>query len=335
MKFATLPDGGRDGRLLLVSRDLRHAVDAAPVAATLLDVLERWDEVAPSLYTRYEILNAGREPAAFSFDPAACAAPLPRSPQWCDASAFLNHGRLMEQAFNTPPIPEFDTVPVMYQGASDDFLGPASDVPLPDEADGIDFEGEFGVVVGRVPMGVSAAQALTHVRLVVQLNDWSLRAFGPREMRSGFGFLQAKPSTSFAPVAITPDELGNDWRDGRVHLSLHVEWNGGWFGHPHGREMNFGFGELIAHAARTRSLSAGSIVGSGTVSNADRRAGSACIAERRVIEMIDQGGAQTGFMRFGDRVRMTARDDEGGAPFGAIDQRVVYAPRAGAKEDRS
>jgi fumarylacetoacetate (FAA) hydrolase len=335
MKFATLPDGGADGRLLLVSRDLRHAVDAAPIATTLLDALERWDDVAPGLYTRYQTLNAGRDPTARPFDPAACAAPLPRSPQWCDGSAFLNHGRLMEQAFNTPPIPEFDTVPVMYQGASDDFLGPASDVPLPDEADGIDFEGEFGVVVGRVPMGVSAGEALKHIRLIVQINDWSLRAFGPREMRSGFGFLQAKPSTSFAPVAITPDELGGNWRDGRVHLGLHVEWNGHWFGHPHGREMNFGFGDLIAHAARTRCLSAGSIVGSGTVSNADRNAGSACIAERRVIEMIDKGAAQTAFMRFGDRVRMTARDDGGGAPFGTIDQRVVRAPHADAQEERA
>ncbi|MGN4068967.1 fumarylacetoacetate hydrolase family protein [Burkholderia gladioli] len=325
MKFATLPDGSADGRLLLVSRDLRHAVEAEPVAKTLLDALERWDDVAESLQARYDDLNAGRLPEARPFDPTACAAPLPRSPQWCDGSAFLNHGRLMEQAFNTPPIPEFDTVPVMYQGASDDFLGPSSDVPLPDEAHGIDFEGEFGVVVAPVPMGTSAAGTLERVRLIVQLNDWSLRAFGPREMKTGFGFLQAKPSTSFAPVAITPDELGENWRDGRVHLELHVEWNGDGFGRPHGREMNFGFGELIAHAARTRRLSAGTIVGSGTVSNASRGAGSACIAERRVIEMIDEGSARTRFMRFGDRVRMTARDDAGGAPFGTIDQRVVQA----------
>ncbi|QCP49641.1 fumarylacetoacetate hydrolase family protein [Trinickia violacea] len=335
MKFATLPEGGVDGCLLLVSRDLSHAVETAPIARTLLDALERWDEVAPELQARYEALNAGRMPDARPFHPAACAAPLPRSPQWCDGSAFLNHGRLMEQAFNTPPIPEFDTVPVMYQGASDDFLGPASDVPLPDEAHGIDFEGEFGVVVGRVPMGVSAADALEQVRLIVQLNDWSLRAFGPREMKTGFGFLQAKPSTSFAPVAVTPDELGEYWRDGRVHLALHVEWNDRWFGHPHGREMNFGFGELVAHAARTRRLSVGTIVGSGTVSNADRKAGSACIAERRVIEMIDDGSAHTSFMRFGDRVRMTARDEEGGAPFGTIDQRVVRASRADDEEASS
>ncbi|HTH74433.1 MAG TPA: fumarylacetoacetate hydrolase family protein [Trinickia sp.] len=334
MKFATLPDGGAQGRLMLVSRDLRHAAQASPIAATLLDALERWDEVATGLQARYDALNAGWLPEAQPFDPSACAAPLPRSPQWCDASAFLNHGRLMEQAFNTPPIPEFDTVPVMYQGASDDFLGPTIDVPMPDEVDGIDFEGEFGVIVASVPMGASVSDAMRRIRLIVQLNDWSLRAFGPREMKTGFGFLQAKPSTSFAAVAVTPDELGEHWRDGRVHLTLDVEWNDRWFGHPHGREMNFGFGELIAHAARTRRLSAGTIVGSGTVSNVSRDAGSACIAERRVIEMIDEGGARTGFMRFGDRVRMTARDDSGQAPFGSIDQRVVRAPSSGAQEPR-
>lgn len=322
MKLATLR-GRRDGTLLVVSRDLRHAVKATGIADTLLDAIERWAQVAPRLQTLYEELNDGRAAETFPFDPTACAAPLPRSPQWCDGSAFLNHGRLMERAFDTPPIPEFDTVPVMYQGASDDFLGPTEDVPLPDERDGIDFEGEFGVIVDGVPMGVSATDAVKHIRLVVQINDWSLRGFGPREMRSGFGFLQAKPSTSFAPVALTPDELGNEWRDARVHLRLHVEWNGQWFGYPNGGEMNFGFGELIAHAARTRRLSAGTVIGSGTVSNVDRAAGAACIAERRVIEIVDEGQARTAFMRFGDRVRMTARDQAGRAPFGAIDQRVV------------
>jgi len=315
MKLATLR-GDRDGTLLLVSRDLRYAVKAHGIAGTLLEAIERWAEVAPQLQALYEALNHGRAAEVFAFDPAACAAPLPRSPQWCDGSAFLNHGRLMERAFNTAPIPEFDTVPVMYQGASDDFLGSTDDVPLPDECDGIDFEGEFGVIVDGVPMSTSATDAMKHIRLVVQINDWSLR---------GFGFLQAKPSTSFAPVALTPDELGTTWCDGRVHLRLHVEWNGNWFGHPCGREMNFSFGDLIAHAARTRRLSAGTIIGSGTVSNVDAKAGSACIAERRVIEILDQGQARTAFMRFGDRVRMTARDEEGGAPFGVIDQRVVSA----------
>jgi fumarylacetoacetate (FAA) hydrolase len=236
----------------------------------------------------------------------------------------------MQRAFNTEPIPDFETIPVMYQGASDDFLGPQDPVPLPDEALGIDFEGEFGVIVGPVAMGATPAQALDAVRLLVQLNDWSLRALGPREMKSGFGFLQAKPSTSFAPVAVTPDELGDAWRDGRVHLELEVEWNGQAFGRPNGREMNFGFGELVAHAARTRKLGAGAIVGSGTVSNAAREAGSACIAERRVIEIIDHGEARTAFMRFGDRVRMQARAPGGGLPFGVIEQEVVrsQAPKA-------
>jgi fumarylacetoacetate (FAA) hydrolase len=326
MRFATLKDGTPDGRLVVVSNDLRQAVAALHIAPNLLDALQRWDAVRRPLQDLSEALNAGRAEGAFGFDASACAAPLPRGPQWLDGSAFLNHGRLMERAFNTPPIPDFDAVPVMYQGASDDFLGPHDDVPLPSEDDGIDFEGEFGVVCGAVPMGVSPADALGCVRLVVQINDWSLRALGPREMKSGFGFLQAKPSTAFAPLAVTPDELGDAWQEGRVHLNLHVQWNGERFGEPNGREMNFGFGDLVAHAARTRRLSAGTIVGSGTVSNVARSAGSACIAERRVIEKIDCGEIRTGFMRFGDRVRMQARLDDGrDGPFGVIDQRVVRA----------
>jgi fumarylacetoacetate (FAA) hydrolase len=326
MKLASLKNDSPDGRLIVVSRDLTRAVPADGVATSLLEALQRWDEVSTALRELSERLNSGAVPQTFAFDPAACAAPLPRSPQWLDASAFLNHGHLMEQAFNTPPIPGFDTIPVMYQGASDDFLGPLDDVPLPDEADGIDFEGEFGVVCGPVPMAVSAQAALECVRLVVQINDWSLRSFGPREMKTGFGFLQAKPSTSFAPVAVTPDELGHAWRDGRVHMPLHVQWNGERFGEPHGSEMNFHFGQLIAHAARTRRLTAGCIIGSGTVSNVSRAAGSACIAERRVIEKIDQGEIRTAFMKFNDRVRMQALFDDGRVgPFGVIEQRVVKA----------
>lgn len=326
MKLATLKDGTLDGRLVIVSADRRRAVAAAGTATSLLDALQRWDAVEAALRALSDSLDAGRCSDAFDFDPRRCAAPLPRAPQWLDGSAFLNHGRLMEQAFNTPPIPDFDTVPVMYQGASDDLLGPHDDVPLPTEADGIDFEGEFGVVCGPVPMAATPAEALAAVRLVVQINDWSLRTLGPREMKTGFGFLQAKPSTAFAPVAVTPDELGDAWRDGRVQMKLQVQWNGERFGEPHGGEMNFGFGDLVAHAARTRRLTAGCIVGSGTVSNRSRAAGSACIAERRVIEKIDQGEIRTGFMRFGDRVRMQATFDDGrDGPFGVIDQRVVKA----------
>lgn len=323
MKLATLDTGAADGRLLVVSRDLASAADAWHIAPTLLDALQRWDAVHAALWQLSQELDAGSVDDAMPFDPSRCAAPLPRCPQWLDGSAFLAHGRLMQRAFGTPPIPDFETVPLLYQGASDDFLGPCSDVPLPDEADQIDVEGEFGVIVGDVQMAANATEALESVRLLVQINDWSLRRYGPREMAAGFGFVQAKPSTSFAPVAITPDELGNAWRDGRVQLRLQVERNGFWMGHPHGGEMAFSFGELIAHAARTRRLRAGTIVGSGTVSNTTDLVGETCIAERRMREIIEQGRAQTPFLGFGDRIRMTALDHTGNAPFGSIDQSVI------------
>jgi len=323
MRLATLNDGSLDGRLILVSQDGRHATTAP--ATALIGALQHWTQAEPALRACAAALEAGKA-STFEFDPRRCSAPLPRAPQWLDASAFLNHGRLMETAFGTPPIPDFDTVPVMYQGASDDFLGPHADVPLPSEADGIDFEGEFGVIVDEVAMGAGPTEALAAVRLVVQLNDWSLRALGQREVRTGFGFLQAKPSTAFAPCAVTPDELGSAWDAGRLRLRLHIEWNGERFGEPSAAPMNFHFGQLIAHAARTRRLKAGTLIGSGTVSNIERAAGSACIAERRMIEKIDQGSIHTGFMRFGDRVRMEARFETGAAgPFGVLDQRVVQA----------
>lgn len=326
MKLATLKNDDLDCRLVVVSHDHRLAAAADGIAASLLDALQRWHQVAPALRDLGEQLNRGAVAQAFAFDPQQCAAPLPRCPQWLDGSAFLNHGRLMERAFNTPPIPDFETVPVMYQGASDDFLGPTDDVPLPDEAHGIDFEGEFAVVCGPVTMGVTPDAALQCIRLIVQVNDWSLRALGPHEMKTGFGFLQAKPSTAFAPIAVTPDELGDAWAGGRVCMPLHVAWNGERFGEPDGREMNFHFGQLIAHAARTRRLTAGTIIGSGTVSNVSRAAGSACIAERRVIEKIDEGAIRTGFMKYGDRVHMQAHFADGReGPFGSIDQRVVRA----------
>ncbi|CDF83731.1 fumarylacetoacetate hydrolase [Pseudomonas knackmussii B13] len=323
MKLATLNDGSRDGCLLVVSRDLQRAVDASGIAATLQAALDHWNAVEADLQRLYQRLNANDVGGAFDLDPARLAAPLPRAWQWLDGSCFLSHGELMQKAFNLEPIDGADSIPLMYQGASDDFLGPRADIPLPSEAHGIDFEGEFAVLVDAVPMGCTADQALRHVRLVLQLNDVSLRALAPREMKTGFGFLQAKPSSSFAPVAVTPDELGGAWREGRVHLPLSVEWNGEWFGHPHGGAMHFGFHQLIAHAAMTRRLSAGTLIGSGTVSNADRSVGSACIAERRAIETIAHGAPRTGFMRFGDRVRMEAKGEDGEPLFGAIDQRVV------------
>ena len=329
MKFATLSNHTLDGQLLLVSRDLQQACDASDLAPNLITALQNWDSVLAPLQQRYEALNAGTHPQTFGFDPAKCLAPLPRSPQWLDGSAFLNHGRLMEKAFSSPPPPLVETVPMMYQGASDDFLGPHADSPMATEADGIDFEGEYGVIVGPVPMAVTPDAALRCVRLLVQINDWSLRALGPHEMKTGFGFLQAKPSTAFAPVAVTPDELGDAWQDGRVHLNLRCDYNGQRFGEANGREMHFHFGQLVAHATRTRRLTAGCIVGSGTVSNVSRAAGSSCIAERRVIEMIDQGEAKTGYMKFGDRIRMQAQYPDGRAgPFGVIDQRVVQATSA-------
>jgi fumarylacetoacetate (FAA) hydrolase len=324
VRFATLKNGSLDGRLVVVSRDGHRAVDAQHIAPSLLEALQNWDAVVPALQKLTESLERGFVAGEFPFDPSACMAPLPRSPQWLDGSAFLNHGHLMESAFNSPPIPHFDTIPVMYQGASDDFLGPYEDVPMMDESLSIDFEGEFAVVTGPVRMGATATESLSKIRLVMQANDWSLRALGPHEMKTGFGFLQAKPSTSFAPIAVTPDELAGAWRDGRVQMRLQVQWNGEMFGEPHGGEMNFDFGQLIAHAARTRRLSAGTIVGSGTVSNVSRSAGSACIAERRVIEIIDQGEVKTSFMKFGDQVRMQALFDDGSAgPFGVVNQKVV------------
>ncbi|WP_028631204.1 fumarylacetoacetate hydrolase family protein [Metapseudomonas resinovorans] len=323
MKLATLADGSRDGRLLLVSRDLTRAVDASDIAPTLQAAVDQWQRVEAGLLSRYDALNRGEAAGAFDFDPSRVMAPLPRAWQWLDGSCFLSHGELMQRAFHLDPIEGVETTPLMYQGAGDDFLGARQDIPLPSEAHGIDFEGEFAVLVDEVPMGCTAEQALAHIRLVLQVNDVSLRALAPREMKTGFGFVQAKSSSSFAPVAVTPDELGDAWRDGRVHLPLEVEWNGQWFGHPHGGAMHFGFHQLIAHAALTRRLGAGSILGSGTVSNADRSLGSACIAERRAIEMIEHGAPRTGFMRFGDRVRMEARNADGSPLFGAIDQCVV------------
>ena len=325
MKFATYHDGSRDGQLWIVSRDLKQAVPATGIASSLLAAVEDWDRVSPQLAALSDRLNAGQEAFATPFAPERCLAPLPRAPQWLDASAFLNHGRLMDKAFDNPPNPDFETIPLIYQGASDDFRGPLAPVEFPDDRLMIDMEGEFGVILADVPMGTSAEDAIDHVRLLVQINDWSLRALGPREMRAGFGFLQAKPSTAFAPVAITPDEIGPHWSNGRVGLKLHVEINGRDVGRADGAEMHFSFDTLIAHCARTRRLTAGTVIGSGTVSNADRAAGSSCISEIRVIELLDEGAARTPFLTWGDRVRMEARLPDGSAPFGVIDQVVEQA----------
>jgi fumarylacetoacetate (FAA) hydrolase len=251
-------------------------------------------------------------------------APLPRAWQWLDGSAFTTHGELMQQAFNLPPI-ETDR-PLMYQGMSHRFLSGTENVPFPSESDGIDFEGEFGVVTGDVPMGCPVDKALAYVRLILMINDWSLRAIAPVEMKTGFGWVQAKPACSVAPFAVTPDELGANWRDGRVCLPLRVSVNGEWFGNPNGEAMPVGFDELISHAARTRDLPAGTIIGSVTVSNLNHAdVGSSCISERRAIEMIAGGTSMTTFLHFGDRVEMQAGETT--SPFGHINQRIIEANR--------
>jgi fumarylacetoacetate (FAA) hydrolase len=315
LRLATRDNGTPDGELVVVSADGARCLTVGGRWPNLLSAIAAWHIAEPEL--RQYNAEAGE-----SLDPTTLRAPLPRSWQWLDGSAFQAHADLMQVAFGTDPIPPGK--PLMYQGLSDRFYGPFDDVPFPDEALGIDFEGEFAVITDAVPMGTGAAEALGHIKLVVQLNDWSLRALAVEEMKTGFGWVQAKPACSIAPFTVTPDALGDGWRDGRVCLDLLVEWNGERFGAANGREMAYGFHELVAHAAATRDLVAGTIIGSGTVANAAyAEVGSSCISERRAIEIIAAGKPSTQFMRFGDRVRMEARTPAGGAPFGAIDQHIV------------
>lgn len=317
MRLATLENGRPDGELVVVSRDGARYL-AAP-GLNLLAAIEHWGTAEPDLRRLAEVLEAG---GGGNLDPARLRAPLPRSWQWLDGSAFGTHGELMQIAFNLPPV-DSDR-PLMYQGMSDRFYGPNDPVPFVDPAHGIDFEGEFGVIVDHVPMGTRAEDALRHIKLIVQINDWSLRAIAPVEMKTGFGWVQAKPPCSMAPFAVTPDALGSNWRDGRLHMDLTVEWNGARFGTASAASMDFGFHELIAHAALTRDLVAGTVIGSGTVSNPNyTEVGSSCISEVRAIEIIRDGKASTPFMGFGDRIRMEGRTADGTAPFGAIEQQVV------------
>lgn len=328
MKLASLKDGSRDGALVVVSRDLTRAVAAAAIVPTMQAALENWAEVEPALQALYRRLNLGDAAGAFDFDPAKAAAPLPRAYQFVDASAFLNHGNIMEEAYKLTVKKEAG-VPILIQRQGDDFLGACDDYPFPSEADSGDFEGEVAVVTDDVMMGVSPQAALSHVRLLLLFNDMSMRAHLFRELSMGFGFIQAKPATAFAPVAVTPDELGDAWRDGRVQLDLKVSRNGEWFGHPNGGEMDFGFGELLAHLAYNRNLRAGTVLGSGTFSNRNyREVGSACLAERRAIEVIAHGEARTPFLKFGERLRFEMLDGEGRSVFGAIDHRMVKAGSA-------
>ncbi|RIV87734.1 fumarylacetoacetate hydrolase family protein [Aurantiacibacter zhengii] len=317
MRLATLDNGTPDGALAVVSGDGERVLEIGAPAPTLIALMEDWDGGLAAVQSALVRLEAGEGAAPDKF-----CAPMPRSWQWLDGSAFDTHGKLMQIAFGLDPI-ETDR-PLMYQGMSDRFYGPTDDISFISEEDGIDFEGEFGVIVDAVPMGTSATDALRHIRLIVQINDWSLRAIAPIEMKTGFGWVQAKPACSAAPFAVTPDELGEDWRDGRVCLDLNIRWNGEQFGKANGREMAFGFHELVAHAARTRDLVAGTIIGSGTVSNAAyAEVGSSCISERRAIEMIERENASTMFMSFGDEIEMRALSATRDEPFGRIRQRVV------------
>jgi len=319
MRLATHATGTPDGELIVVSEDSSRYLPAANIASTLQAAIDNWAVAEPQLRGLADRLASGNGTPLAGLP---LAAPLPRAWQWLDGSAFRSHGELMETLFGTePPSPGR---PLMYQGLSHQFLSATADMPLPREEDGIDFEGEFGIITDFVPMGITAEDAMEHIKLIVQINDWSLRALAPIEMKTGFGWVQAKPACSVAPFAVTPDVLGAAWCDGRVHLPLTVDWNGKRFGNAVGGVMEFGFHELVAHAASTRALCAGTIIGSGTVSNSNfREVGSSCIAERRGIEMLDDGTPRTGFMRFGDTVRMESRLPDGSPLFGAIEQRVV------------
>jgi fumarylacetoacetate (FAA) hydrolase len=324
MKLATLKDGSRDGQLAVVSRDLTQAHHASGIASTLQQVLDDWNFISPQLEDLYATLNGGKARHAFAFDPRRCMAPLPRACQWLDASAYLNHVELVRRARGADMPASFFQDPLIYQGGSDDLQGPCDDALFASTDWGIDFESEVAVITGDVPLGASPETALDSVRLLMLANDWSLRNLIPAEMAKGFGFVQGKPATAFSPVAVTLDEVGTAWRGGRLHLNLESRWNGQRVGLTEaGPEMVFHFGQLIAHVAVTRRLRAGTIFGSGTVSNKDWRHGCSCVAEKRAIEMIQTGAAQTPFMRFGDTIRIEMLGEDGQSVFGAIDQRVM------------
>ena len=324
MKLASLREGGRDGSLVVVSRDLSRAVRVPDIAATLQAALEDWRDLDPELRSIYRLLEEGHQPAAFDLDPADLASPLPRAWQWVDGSAYINHVELVRRARGAELPESFRTDPLMYQGGSDGFLAPTDPVAAISEDHGIDFEAEVAVITDDVPMGIAAADAGARIRLVMLCNDVSLRGLIPGELAKGFGFFHGKPASAFSPVAVTPDGLGPAWDGGKLCLPLYSYLNGEEFGHPDaGVDMTFDFPALIAHAAATRALGAGTIVGSGTVSNVDRSTGCSCLAERRMIETIDEGAPRTPFMGFGDRVRIEMFDADGASIFGAIDQKVV------------
>lgn len=341
MKLATYKDGSRDGQLVVVSRDLSQAHYATGIASRMQQVLDDWAYLAPQLQDLSHELNSGKARHAFAFDPQRCMAPLPRAYQWADGSAYINHVELVRKARNAEVPANFYTDPLMYQGGSDDFIGPRDEVIVPSTAMGIDFEAEIAVITSDVPMGSTPAQALDGIRLVALVNDVSLRNLIPNELAKGFGFFQSKPATAFSPVAVTLDELGDAWKGGRLHLTLQSTWNGRKVGMcDAGEDMTFHFGQLIAHICKTRNVRAGSIVGSGTVSNRgvetgkgkDKRMewpkGYSCIAEKRCIETIQDGAPKTEFMQFGDTIRIEMKGKDGQSIFGAIDQNI--APPGGS-----
>ena len=335
MKLATLKSGGRDGTLVVVSRDLVTCQAVPKIARTLQCALDDWDDIQPRLQHVYDQLNRGTAPSAESFIEEECASPLPRAFHWADGSAYINHVELVRKARGVALPPSFYTDPLMYQGGSDAFVGPCDPIAVLSEDWGVDLEAEVAVVTGDVAMGASVDQAAAAIRLVMLVNDVSLRNLIPKELEKGFGFYQSKPASAFSPVAVTPDELGDAWRDGKLHLPLLVTLNDTPFGRPNaGEDMTFSFAQLIAHATRTRELVAGSIIGSGTVSNkqgglhgssiANGGVGYCCLAELRMYETIEGGAPATPFLRFGDTVRIEMLDADGASIFGAIDQEVAH-----------
>jgi fumarylacetoacetate (FAA) hydrolase len=323
MKLASLKNGERDGALVVVDHKLATCVRVPQIAKTLQQAIETWSTTAPKLQAVYDQLNAGKAAGAEPFSPERAESPLPRAYQFLDGSVYLSHMRKARKARGAEMPPNFETEPLMYQAVSDGFIGPVDDMPLPTDELGVDMEAEVAVVVDDVPMGVTADQAGKHVKLVMLLNDYTLRTLTKSELPKGFGFMQAKPTSGFSPVAVTLDELPQ-WDGKTLNLPLISSVNGKRIGAPHaGRDMYFNYPQLIAHAARTRKLGAGTIIGAGTVANKDEAAGSSCLAELRANEEIEHGKALTPFLKFGDRVRIEMLDEAGQSIFGAIDQRVV------------
>ena len=326
MKLASRKAGGRDGQLVIVDRALSRFIPVPTIAPTLQSALDRWHDVEPLLRDVANALEEGKVAGSRPFDPRECAAPLPRAYHWADASAYVNHVELVRKARGAEMPKSFWEDPLIYQGGSDDFLGAHDNARFVSEEHGIDLEAEVGVITDDVPMGTPAAQMDEHIRLLVLINDWTLRNLVPAELAKGFGFYQSKPATGFSPVAVTPDELGSAWREGKVHLPLLSHVNGTMLGRPNaGVDMTFDFHRLLAHAARTRRLGAGTILGSGTISNLDRSVGSSCLAERRTLEQIGQGAPKTPFLRYGDVVWIEMQDEQGRSIFGAIEQTVSHA----------